>query len=480
MRVRPFSREAGWELPASLDELLPAGHPVRFVAQYVDGFTEEDWQQLGISWEEGGQGSHGYHPRVLVGAWLWGFMSGVRSSRRLEDACREQISYLWLTGRRCPDHNTLWRFYRAHRGGMRYLLTDTVRMAIGMGLVDLAIQAVDGTKVSGNAAKDRSYNHQGLDRLLERTTQAIAELEARNSTDDDPPPPRLPQDLADAQALRERIEKARADLEPGKRVNLTDADARLMPSRRGYVAGYNAQAVVSPLEKTVAGRGGMLVTAADVTDAPDDHTQLLPMLDAAAETTGQRAAVSVADGGYFSAPVLAGCAERQQQVLMPAGAGPTSQPIGPYHKDRFTYEAAEDHYICPQGKVLVFAGIRQRKGRPPVRAYRAGAAVCRSCAAFGICTKDAHKGRLVEVTRQNPLVLAQRVLMETQEAKAHYARRKGLIEPVFGILKEQQGLRHFLLRGKEQVRVDWCLLAAAFNLRTLARIWQQKPALFAN
>jgi hypothetical protein len=229
-----------------------------------------------------------------------------------------------------------------------------------------------------------------------------------------------------------------------------------MPSRRGYVAGYNAQAVVSPLEKTVAGRGGMLVTAADVTDAPDDHAQLLPMLDAAAETTGQRAAVSVADGGFFSAPVLAGCAERQQQVLMPAGAGPTSQPIGPYHKDHFTYEAAEDHYICPQGKVLVFAGIRQRKGRPPVRAYRAGAAVCRSCAAFGICTKDAHKGRLVEVTQENPLVLAQRALMRTQ------------------------GLRRFLLRGKEQVRAEWCLLAAAFNLRTLARIWQQKPALFAS
>ena len=479
MHVQPFAREAGWELPASLDDLLPLDHPVRFVALYVDGLTDEDWQKLGISWQEGGQGSHGYHPRVLVGAWLWGFMSGVRSNRRLEAACRDQVSYLSLTGEQCPDHNSLWRFYRDHRAGMRYLLTDTVRLAVRVGLVDLAIQAVDGTKVSGNAAKERSVDAKGLDRLLERTAKAIAELEAQNSTDDDPPPPRLPQELADARALRERIHEVRAGLEPGKRVNLTDADARLMPSRRGYVAGYNAQAVVSPLDETVAGRGGMLVTAADVTDAPDDHAQLLPMLDEAAETTGQRAAVSVADGGYCSAPVLAECAKRQQQVLMPPGGGPTDHPIGPYHKDRFTYEAAADHYLCPEGKVLKFAGIRQRKGRRPMRAYRAGAAVCRSCPAFGICTKDGHKGRLVEVTEEDPMLVAQRALMATVEAKAQYARRKELIEPVFGILKEQLGLRRFLLRGKEQVRAEWRLLAAAFNLRTLARIWQTQPVLFA-
>lgn len=477
MRVRPFSREAGWELPASLDELLPATHPVRFVAQYVDELTQEDWLQLGISWQEGGAGAHGYHPRVLLAAWLWGFMSGVRSSRRLEAACTDQLSCLWLTGGQRPDHNTLWRFYQAHRAGMRYLLTDTVRMAVRLGLVDLAIQAVDGSKVSGNAAKERSYDRKGLGRLLERVEQSIADLEAQNSTDEVPPPPRLPEELADAQALRERIQEVREGLAPGKRVNLTDRDARLMPSRRGYVAGYNAQAVVSPLVEATAGRGGMLVTAADVTDAPDDHAQLLPMLDAAEATTGARATTTVADGGYHSAPVLEVCQERMQEVLMPE-AQRTKLP-GPYHKDHFVFDAATDTYTCPQGKVLVFAGIRQRTDRRPTRAYRAGAAVCRSCPAFGSCTKDGHKGRLVEVTDENPVLVAHRALMATTRAKALYARRKELVEPVFGILKEQQGLRRFLLRRKEQVRAEWQLLAAAFNLRTLAQIWQQRPALVA-
>lgn len=233
MRVRPFEREAGWELPASLDALVPLDHPVRFVAAYVDGLTAEDWQQFGVTWQEGGQGANGYHPRVLLAGWIWGFMSGIRSSRRLEAACRDQLSCLWLTGGLRPDHNTFARFYRVHRAGMRSLLTETVRLAVRLGLVDLAIQAVDGTKVSGNAAKERSYDQAGLERLLERTERAIDALEAQNRTDDEPPPPPLPQQFANAQAMRQRIQEVRAGLEPGRRVNLTDPDARLMPSRHG-------------------------------------------------------------------------------------------------------------------------------------------------------------------------------------------------------------------------------------------------------
>jgi transposase len=479
MHVQPFEREAGWELPISLDALVPADHPVRFVAAYVDGLRPTDWQSMGITWQEGGAGSHGYHPKVLLGAWLWGFMHGIRSSRHLEAASREQISMVWLMGGQQPDHNTLWRFYQAHRAGMRYLFTNTVQLAVRLELVDLALQAVDGTKVSGNASKARSYTAQGLTKLYERVEAAIADLEAQNGSDETPAPPRLPPDLQSAQRLRERIAAAQAAQVPGRRINLTDREARLMPSRRGYVAGYNAQAVASPLQETQAGRRGQLITAVEVTTAPDDHAQLLPMLEAAAQITGCRVPVSVVDGGYCSGPVLAQCAERSQQVLMPVEDGDGGRELGPYHKDHFRYDATQDTYTCPEGKVLVFAGLRQRKGRRPMRAYRAGAAVCRACPAFGRCTTDTHKGRLVERTAEDPVLVAQRALMATAEAKAQYARRQGLIEPVFGILKEQQGLRRFLLRGLEPVRAEWSLLAAAFNLRTLARIWQTRAALFA-
>lgn len=475
MRVRPFVREAGWELPSSLDVLIPADHPVRFVAAYLDSLTPAEWEDLGMAFVVGGQGSHGYHPKVLLGAWIWGFMSGVRSSRRIEGACRERLPVLWLTGGQQPDHNTLNRFYREHRPGMRVLLTHTVRTAVRLGLVDLAIQAIDGTKVAGNAARARSYDAAGLERLLARTQRAIDALEAQNEADDDPPSPPLPPDLASAEALRQRLEALKATLGPEERVNLTDADARVMPSRHGSIAGFNAQAVAAPLDEAMAGTTGLLVTAADVTSAADDHDQLLPMLTAAEQSTGQRASISAADGGYRSVDVLAACQDRNQLVLLPE---PQPRPsTKPYAKSQFIYDSATDTFRCPEGQTLRFVRRTQRTNRPPARVYRATAAICRACPAVALCTKDERKGRVLEVTEEHPLVRAHRALMALPEAQRAYAQRKELIEPIFGILRETQGLQRFLLRGLEQVRAEWALLTAAFNLRTLARIWQGQPGL---
>ena len=132
-------------------------------------------------------GAPAYHPWALLSVWLYGFMTGVRSSRKLEAACRDQIPFLWLTGWQHPDHNTLWRFYQAHRSAMRWLLKHTVRTAVEVGLVDLAVQALDGTKIAANAAGDQTYDMSKLERLLAKTGAAIGDLEAQNEGGDDPP-----------------------------------------------------------------------------------------------------------------------------------------------------------------------------------------------------------------------------------------------------------------------------------------------------
>ena len=180
----------------------------------------------------------------------------------LEAACRDQIPYLWLTGWQHPDHNTLWRFYRGHRQAMRKLFERTVRTAVTMKLVDLAVQAVDGTKVVANASLNRSYDAEGLRGLLERLESAITDLEAQNEAGEDASAIHLPRELADKEVLREQVRQAMDDLtsqKRHKRINLTDPDARLMKGRQGVVAGYNAQAMVSPTE-TDGGATGMLVT----------------------------------------------------------------------------------------------------------------------------------------------------------------------------------------------------------------------------
>lgn len=212
MPLRDMDREQMWLLPPSLDELLPLDHPVRFVAEFVDALDREGWAELGVEIEGDPLGAPAYHPRVLLSVWLYGFMTGVRSCRKLEAACRDQVPYLWLTGWQHPDHNTLWRFYQRHRQGMRELFKRTVRTAVSLELVDLSVQTVDGTKVAGNACSNRSYDADGLRRLLERVEKVISDLEAQNEAGEGVANPHLPRELADRKALKERVKQAIDDL----------------------------------------------------------------------------------------------------------------------------------------------------------------------------------------------------------------------------------------------------------------------------
>jgi transposase len=480
MPLRPLDREQAWLLPPTLDELVPDDHPARFVAEFVDELDRAQWAEMGVGLDGDPLGAPAYHPRALLGVWLYGFMTGMRSSRKLEAACRDQIPYLWLTGWQHPDHNTLWRFYKAHRGSMRTLMKCTVGTAVEIGLVDLAVQAVDGTKVPGNASRHRTFDAAGLQKLLDRTEAAIAELEAQNEGGDDPPPPRLPEQLRRAEGLRSQVRAAMERLAGQDgivRVNLTDGDAQLMKGQQGIVAGYNAQAMVSPLDPAQAVGNGMVITAADVVNSASDSAQLLPMLEESEEMTEVQVPVTLADGGYHTAANLREGERRGDTLVMTERYHPGVQ--GPYFKDRFVYDTATDRYMCPEGQWLPFRGFQKANGRipGPFRLYRAPRAVCRACHAFGVCTKDKHSGRALWIGPVDKLIRKHRQWMATDEAKTLYARRKELNEPVFGIIKEQMGGRRFLLRGLANVRAEFVLLATAFNLRTLLRLWTSRSLL---
>ena len=476
MPLRSFNREQAWLLPPTLGELIPQDHPARFIAEFVDSLDREGWTQLEVSLDGEALGSPAYHPKSLLSVWLYGFMTGVRSSRKLEAACRDQVSYLWLTGWQHPDHNTLWRFYQAHRQAMRKLLKYTVATAVELKLIDLAVQAVDGTKIPANAARDRNYDASELERLLERAEKAISEMEAQNESGEDANPPRLPEELQQAQSLRQQIKKALKHLEQNpnlKRVNLTDEDAQLMKGRADIITGYNAQAMVSPLAVKTAKVSGMLITATNVVNTAADSGQLASMLDQAEELTGERVPITLADGGYHTVANLETGHQRGQTLVMTERHKDANQ--GTYFKDQFLYEAETDSYLCPKGQHLHFQGLRYKERLHPgqYRVYSASRTACRLCPAFGVCTKDKHGGRALWIGSSDRLLNEHRQWMKTDKANELYARRQQLIEPVFGILKEQLGARRLLLRGLVNVRAEFTLMATAFNLRTLSRVWNR-------
>ena len=473
MPLRPFLREVTWMFPPSLDELVPLDHPVRFVAAFVDALPPDEWVKLGVMPSGANDGAPAYHQRAVLGVWLYGFMTGIRSCRKLETAAREQLPFLWLSGLQQPDHNTLWRFYRNYRDTMRELFTRTVRTAVGAGLVDLAVQAVDGTKIAGSANSARTLTVAELIRLLGEVDAAIVDLESQNRGGEDPPLPRLPTTLQGAEALRTRVEQAlaRATAEDGPgRANVTDPDARMMKGRHGYLTGYNPQAMVSPLDPEVAGRTGLLITEAQVTTDPDDHSSLAPMLVGAEATVEQRVPLTLADGGYHSGPNLAQAQADGHTLVMPEAQRKFLRD--PYHKSHFVYDPDTDTFTCPQGQTLRFQGEKHRTDRPITRVYRSTGAMCRGCPAFGMCTKNGRSGRTLEVGPEEAVLQAHRAWMATDAAREAFRQRKTLPEPVFGILKEQCGARRFLLRGLEKVKAEWLLLATAFNLRTLAGVWR--------
>ena len=364
MPLRPMGREQMWMLPPTLDELFPLDHPARFVAEFVDALDREDWAELGVDIDGEALGAPAYHPRALLSVWLYGFMTGVRSCRKLEASCRDQIPYLWLTGWQHPDHNTLWRFYRGNRQAMRKLFERTVRTAVAMELVDLAVQAVDGTNVVANASVYRTHNAEELRQLLSRVEAAIRDLEAQNEAGEDTVTAHLPRELANKEMLREQVRQAMADLESKerqKRINLTDGDARLMKTRGSVLLGYNAQAMVSPLEPD-GGATGMLVTAVDVVDQANDNAMLVPMMEQAEETTGTKSQMTLADTGYFAASHLQECSCRGQHVVVSESRQRFLKD--PYHKDQFTYHEQNDSFTCPQGQALKFVRIQHINGVP--------------------------------------------------------------------------------------------------------------------
>jgi transposase len=482
MPVRSWTRDREDALPRKLDDVIRANHPARFVAAFVDELNAAEWAELGANPEGHAGGAPAYDPRVLLEVWLYGFMCGIRSCRKLAVACEEELPFVWLTGGQHPDHNTLWRFYQRHRAGMRVLFKHTVATAAKSGLVVWALQAVDGTKIGGNAAKDRTFDQAELAKLLAKVERAIAELEAQNGPDGPPTPPRLPQELAQAEQRRAQIRAALDQLRAAdgpKQLNLTDPEAGFVKSRLGFVVGYNAQAAVAAVPLADAAhpraRPARLLTAVTVVTAPDDHGQLLPMVERVNATTGHEIETLLADAGYHDIATVAACAGRHQRIVLPeAQAQAIADDL--YHQAHFGYDAERDTYTCPEGKALTFRGITSRTDRPVKRIYRSSGEVCRACPAFGTCTPDARQGRAVEVDLHDATARAHRVWMASEEAQTLARQRKHLIEPVFGMIKEELGGRRFHLRGLTNVEAEWTLLATAFNLRTCTRIWQQWAA----
>ena len=454
MAFRYGQREQRTLLPPSIEEYVTESHPVRAYDAFVDTL---EMAALGIDLDADKVGNAAYDPRAMLKLLVYGYSYGIRSSRKLERATHENLSFIWLLGGLKPDHKTIAEFRRKHVKGIKKVLRQSVWIAIELDLIAGNVLFVDGTKIRANAGRGRTHNRAYYQTCLKeiegRIDRLLAECEEIDWQEEGLPSLiSMRKDLAKAEALRQRIEQALAVVpETCASINLTDPDCRLMHSVQGSHASYNVQIVGD-------GKQGLLVQAEPVQEATDVH-QFANQIDQANEVLARPCQVACADAGYADTKELAKIAVQGIEVVVPSQRQALHEGEKPFSKSHFSYDPAQDVYRCPEGHTLTYAGMDKRKGN---RHYQIGdAGLCRRCPHYGTCTQAERGRKIIRLAQEE---LKQKFETKYQASKDTYALRKTVVELPFGHKKRNLKVDAFLLRGLEGVGAETSLLATCFNL----------------
>lgn len=439
-------RKTDYLLPPSVDDWLNEDHLARYIVEVVD---QLDLSRL--TRQYAGRGSKAHHPATLLSILIYGYCTGVFSSRKLERATYDSVAFRYLAAGTHPDHDTLATFRRRFFGEFSELFVQVLELAREMKLLKLGNVCLDGTKIQANASRHSALSHGHIEKLetqLQAEVQELLALAEKTDQADVPDGIDLPAEIrrredrlaamADAKTkiaarAEERYQREKAEYDakltkrtekekttgkkpggkpptaprPGPKdsdqINLTDEESRMMPvSGGGFEQTYNAQAA--------ADTETMLVVATGLTQAPNDKEQVKPMLETLVAQNLRLGKITglIADTGF--------CSETNITACETAGITP------------LIAVAKENHH----------PNWRERHSEPPALPENA-----------------------------TPVqTMAHR--LKTKAGRALYALRKQTVEPVFGIIKSVMGFRQFSLRGLTKVSGEWTLVCLAWNLKRLA------------
>ncbi len=511
-----------------LDDALPDDHQARHLdfllgsPAFADTFAE---MQRSYVLD---RGKPPYQPRDMAALYLFGMMHRLRSSRQLEDACRSRLDVIWLMRGQTPDHSTIADFVGKQGKTLRKLFRDTLRVLIQAEMVHLSHVALDGSKLEADAGRNSVRSQEKIASWQKHLSEQAAALErewAENEKREgdlfgqsnpwtDARGKDAKKALAQLKRKREKLQQALAQIErrqeahvgskPPKRIaSTTDPDARSMKDKEGRSKpNFNTQVAVDDAY-------GVIV-AADVNDETDDSGQLAPMVEQVLDNCGDKPGTVSADSQYNTGPDLAAMEEREIDCYLPdAGANSKAAPPDEAAQaalarvaegqalsesqwaalprnnkkliDRaaFVYDEQKDEYRCPAGQTLVFLRISkdQKKWGTSERRQYGGCAACAGCAHAKLCCKNSEKGRLVSHDQYEEHRVRLRRRMGTPAGRDIYKRRKCTVEPCFGHIKHNMGVRRFMRRGIEKVKTEWRMVCTAVNLGILLRHWDDVAAI---
>ena len=459
--------------PERLDDWIHEDSTVRVIDVFVDAL---DLKKLGFDRADpAATGRPGYSPSTLLKIYVYGYLNRVQSSRRLETEAQRNLELIWLTGRLAPDFKTIADFRRDNGEAIHKVCKEFVLLCRRMKLFTDGVVAIDGSKFKAVNNRDKNFTDRKLQARSEQLEDSIKRYLVELDRADRDTTAVLPSRVAH---LKEKIAKVKQQMqalatigeqmkasEDGQ-ISLTDPDARSMAtSGRGTgIVGYNVQTAVDARHH--------LIVAHEVTNVGHDRDQLAGMAKLAKAAAGEEELIALADRGYYEGYEILACERAGVAAVVPKPMTSNNLAAGLFDKRDFVYDAKNDEYRCPAGRIAIYRFTVEEAGKT---LHKYWSSDCPQCPMKPRCTKGKYR-RIARWEHEDILDVVQRRLEGAPEAMK---LRRQTVEHVFGTLKAWMGTSHFLTKTLPRVRTEMSLQVLAYNLKRAINILGAGPLMAA-
>ena len=495
-KFKPCNEDQLVMLPISLQDQLVPGTLEHTISQLVDKHINLSVFDARYNNDE--TGATAIHPKILLKVILLAYARGMISSRQIERACQENIIFIALSYGYAPDHSTIAEFVSSMQTEIQSIFSNILLVCEELGLLDGTHFSLDGVKLSANVSKEWSGTFDELKHKRDKLQEKLQRVIAEHAQADKKPEVELERQKKRARRFQLQVERLNQFLEEqerkfgseGKEIqsNVIDNESVKMPTSHGVVQGYNAQALVDSKHQ--------VILAAEAF-ASQDHENLAPILDGAKknlqsigkEPTYFEGKEFTADSNYHSFNSLTVCKNEKLDAYIPDiqfrkrderfaqqerfkdGIHGRQRPDGKpsiFTASDFSFDASKQVYLCPQGKELTCHAHNQVNRYRTYDVYHARVEDCAACPLRSRCLSKSTASRRylsiqVDTEQPNPID-EMKAKIDTEQGKRIYARRLGIVEPVFANICVQKHMNRFTLRSKSKVDVQWRLFALVHNI----------------
>jgi len=495
-KFKPCNEDQLVMLPISLQDQLVPGMLEHTISQLVDKHIDLSVFEGRYNNDE--TGATAIHPKILLKVILLAYSRGMISSRQIERACQENIIFIALSYGYAPDHSTIAQFISSMQIEIQIIFSNILLVCEELGLLDGTHFSLDGVKLSANVSKEWSGTIDELKHKRDKLQDKLQRVLAEHAQADKQPGLELERQKKRERRFQLQVERLNQFLEEqkpkrgsdGKEIqsNVIDNESVKMPTSHGVIQGYNAQALVDSKHQ--------VILAAEACSS-QDHENLAPMLagakqnlhDIGKDKTYFQGKLLTADSNYHSYKSLALCKDEKIDAYIPDihfrkrdqrfaeqqrfkdGIHPRQRPdakLGPFTSADFSFDATKQVYHCPQGKELTCYARNQSNRYRTYDIYRARPEECAACSLRSRClSKTTASRRYLSIqvdTQERNLIDEMKAKIDTEPGKRIYAKRLGIVEPVFANICVQKRMNRFTLRTKLKVDVQWRLFALAHNI----------------